>query len=56
MFSYDFYLGNEGGVRRSNVIEWYLNLIVDQIESEDELVEKKEMLEKVLDRLIYHVS
>lgn len=42
------------GVHRSDVIEWYLNHIADQIESEEELVEKKDMLEKVLDRLIYH--
>lgn len=44
------------GTHRSDVIEWYLNHIADQIESEEELIEKKDMLEKVLDRLIYHVS
>ncbi|XP_030759603.1 DNA replication licensing factor Mcm6 [Sitophilus oryzae] len=42
------------GIHRSDVIEWYLNHIADEIESEDELVEKKDMLEKILDRLIYH--
>ncbi|XP_066153716.1 DNA replication licensing factor Mcm6 [Euwallacea fornicatus] len=44
----------EEGTHRSDVIEWYLNLVADQIESEEELIEKKDMLEKVLDRLIYH--
>ncbi|XP_050315049.1 DNA replication licensing factor Mcm6-like [Anthonomus grandis grandis] len=42
------------GVHRSDVVEWYLNHIADQIESEEELIEKKDLLEKVLDRLIYH--
>ncbi|XP_018332250.1 DNA replication licensing factor Mcm6 [Agrilus planipennis] len=45
---------NKEGIHRSDVIAWYLNLISDQIESEDELVEKKEMIEKIVDRLIYH--
>lgn len=44
------------GIRRSHVVGWYLRLIEDQLESEDELIEKKEMMEKVIDRLIYHVS
>lgn len=43
-----------GGIRRSNVIEWYLTQIGDQIESEEELHEKKEVVEKVIDRLTYH--
>ncbi|KAK9869221.1 hypothetical protein WA026_002971 [Henosepilachna vigintioctopunctata] len=45
---------NLEGVHRSDLIEWYLNRIADQIESEDELIEKKELIEKVIDRLIYH--
>lgn len=44
------------GMKRSDVIEWYLNLVADQLESEDDLLEKKELVEKVIDRLIYHVS
>lgn len=43
-------------MHRSDLVEWYLNLIADQIESEEELLAKKEMIEKVIDRLIYHVS
>ncbi|KRT86939.1 hypothetical protein AMK59_3004, partial [Oryctes borbonicus] len=46
--------GEQGGIHRSDVIEWYLNTIEDQIESEDELLEKKQLVEKVIDRLIYH--
>jgi DNA replication licensing factor MCM6 len=45
---------NEEGTRRSDLVEWYLNMIADEIESEDELLEKKELIEKVIDRLIYH--
>lgn len=45
---------NKEGMRRSDVVEWYLNQISDQIENEDELIEKKDMFEKVLDRLMYH--
>lgn len=48
--------GRREGTHRSDVVQWYLNHIEDTIESADELVEKKDMLEKVLDRLIYHVS
>lgn len=44
------------GVKRSEVVGWYLEKIGDQIESEEELIEKKTLIEKVLDRLIFHVS
>lgn len=44
------------GLRRSAVINWYLNEISAEIESEAELIEKKMLVEKVLDRLTYHVS
>ncbi|XP_026276705.1 DNA replication licensing factor Mcm6 isoform X2 [Frankliniella occidentalis] len=42
------------GVHRSEVVAWYLENIQDQIETEEELVEKKELVEKVIDRLMYH--
>ncbi|XP_019875892.1 DNA replication licensing factor Mcm6 [Aethina tumida] len=45
---------NEDGTRMSDVVGWYLNGISDTIETEEELIEKKEMFEKVLERLIYH--
>lgn len=42
------------GLRRSDVINWYLEQIEDQIFDEDELIQRKTMIEKVIDRLIYH--
>lgn len=51
--------GEEGsGMRKSAVVSWYLEQLVTQgqIESEDELLERKTLLEKVIDRLMYHVS
>lgn len=47
---------NKEGIHRSDVIGWYLGMIEDKIESEDDLIEMKELVEKVLDRLIYHVG
>lgn len=45
------------GIRRSDIISWYLETVVaDQIETEEELVERKTLIEKIVDRLIYHVS
>lgn len=35
------------------VIEWYLEEISSEIETEEELVEHKTLVEKVVDRLIY---
>lgn len=50
------FIENKEGMHRSDLVEWYLNLVADQIESEEELVVKKELIEKVIDRLTYHVS
>ena len=47
---------NQEGIKRNDLVEWYLNMISDDVESEEELVEKKELIDKVIDRLIYHVS
>lgn len=45
------------GIRRSDIINWYLETVVaDQIETEEELIERKTLIEKIVDRLIYHVS
>ncbi|RXG70679.1 DNA replication licensing factor MCM6 [Armadillidium vulgare] len=41
-------------LRRSALINWYLNEISADIESEAELIEKKLLVEKVLERLTYH--
>lgn len=40
------------GLKRSQIVEWYLEEIGDDIESEEELLEKKTLVEKVIDRLI----
>ncbi|KAK3879373.1 hypothetical protein Pcinc_016051 [Petrolisthes cinctipes] len=45
---------SSGGLRRSAIINWYLEEVSGDIESEAELVEKKVLVEKVLDRLTYH--
>lgn len=46
-------LGTESeGLKRSKIIDWYLNEISDDIDSEEELFEKKTLVEKVIDRLI----
>uniref|UniRef100_S4P7J8 Minichromosome maintenance 6 n=1 Tax=Pararge aegeria TaxID=116150 RepID=S4P7J8_9NEOP len=44
------------GMRKSAVVSWYLEQLVSQghIESEDELLERKTLVEKVIDRLMYH--
>jgi DNA replication licensing factor MCM6 len=48
--------GSSEGLKRSDVVAWYLEQVQDQIETEEELVERKALVEKVIDRLIYHVS
>ena len=47
---------DDAGLRRSDIVNWYLKTIEKDIETEEELAEKKIILEKVLDRLITHVS
>ena len=42
------------GMHRSDIVNWYLEQISDQIESEEELIERKTLIEKVIDRLINH--
>jgi len=37
-------------------VNWYLTTILKDIETEEELAEKKIIVDKVLDRLITHVS
>ncbi|XP_052744920.1 DNA replication licensing factor Mcm6 [Bicyclus anynana] len=47
---------DSSGTRKSAVVSWYLERLVGQghIESEDELLERKTLVEKVIDRLMYH--
>ncbi|KAM3960690.1 minichromosome maintenance 6 [Aphomia sociella] len=44
------------GMRKSALVSWYLEQLVTQgqIENEDELIERKTLVEKVIDRLMYH--
>jgi len=44
----------DSGVRRSQLVEWYLTEIQADIESEVELIEKKMIVEKVIYRLVHH--
>lgn len=44
------------GLKRSDIVNWYLQECADDIESEEDLIERKSLVEKVLDRLCYHVS
>lgn len=53
------FLGGERGVfegiRKSDVVRDYLERIGEELESEEELIEKKGLIEKVIDRLLYQV-
>ncbi|XP_060533041.1 DNA replication licensing factor Mcm6 [Cylas formicarius] len=42
-----------GGIHKSDLVGWYLTQMADLIESEEELIEKKDMIEKVIDRLCF---
>lgn len=42
------------GIRRDELINWYLEQVGDEIESEDDLIERKTLIEKVIDRLVNH--
>ncbi|XP_063216814.1 DNA replication licensing factor Mcm6 [Bacillus rossius redtenbacheri] len=46
--------GTSAGMQRSEIVSWYLEQIQEHIESEEELLEKKALVEKVIDRLVYH--
>ncbi|XP_041460150.1 zygotic DNA replication licensing factor mcm6-B-like [Lytechinus variegatus] len=41
------------GVRKSQVVNWYLEEMQEEIETEEELIEKKTKVEKVIDRLVH---
>ncbi|XP_020623054.1 zygotic DNA replication licensing factor mcm6-A-like [Orbicella faveolata] len=45
---------DDAGLRRSDIVNWYLTTILKDIETEEELAEKKIIVDKVLDRLITH--
>ena len=51
-----FFFSEEGGVRQDELINWYLKEIESEIETVQELTDKKLLVEKVIDRLVHHVS
>ncbi len=47
---------DSSGVRQSHLVNWYLKELADEIESIGELAERKLLAEKVIERLVQHVS
>lgn len=47
---------DEGGVRLKELINWYLKEVEGEIDTVQELTDKKLLVEKVIDRLVNHVS
>lgn len=45
---------NKGGMRKSELVAWYLDQIQEQLDSEEELLERKGFIEKIIERLTYH--
>ena len=43
-------------MRRGELVNWYLKEVEADIETIEELAEKKVLVEKVIDRLVQHVS
>ncbi|XP_046331406.2 zygotic DNA replication licensing factor mcm6-like [Haliotis rufescens] len=46
--------GESVGLRKSELISWYLAEMEEEIDSEAELMEKKTIAEKVVERLVHH--
>ncbi len=44
------------GTRRAELVNWYLKEMESEIETEQELIDRKTLAEKVIYRLIHHVS
>ena len=47
---------DEGGLKKSELVNWYLKENEGEIETMEQLTEMKTILEKVIDRLAHHVS
>lgn len=43
-------------MRRSELVSWYLEQSLEAIDTEQELIERKTIVDKVIDRLIYKVG
>ena len=50
------YTEEDPGVRKSEVVSWYLKEVEAEIETEAQLIERKTLAEKVIYRLVNHVS
>ena len=46
----------EEELKKSAVINWYLKEMESEIDSEEELINRKSLIEKVLHRLVHYVS
>ncbi|XP_033214752.1 DNA replication licensing factor Mcm6 [Belonocnema kinseyi] len=42
------------GIRKSDLVNWYLDLVQEEIESEEDLLERKGLIENIIDRLTYN--
>ena len=42
------------GIKRSELVQWYLEQISDMLESEEDLIERKVLVERLIERLITH--
>ncbi|XP_062337994.1 MCM6 minichromosome maintenance deficient 6, like isoform X2 [Osmerus eperlanus] len=49
-------LDDEGSLKKSELINWYLQEMEGEIDTEAELIAKKSLIEKVLHRLIHYVG
>lgn len=46
---------DDAALKRSELINWYLKEIESEIESEEELINKKKIIERVIHRLTHYV-
>lgn len=46
----------EEELKKNSVVNWYLKEIESEIDSEEELINKKGLIEKVIHRLVHFVS
>ena len=46
---------DESALKRSELVNWYLKEIESEIDSEEELINKKRIIEKVIYRLTHYV-
>lgn len=47
---------DDSSLKKSELINWYLKEIESEIESEEELINKKKIIEKVIHRLTRYVG